>query len=158
MTESDAVSRRVRRRARVRLRRMTHSTGSEVASVRLRIGRMTRVASRMRIQTCRDRQRGAAPQRRTVTRDTAVLWPGITRHVLRVIETHVEAFFETIGEAPARRVAAIHVIVADRAHRNIWRRELRQMTPGAVLMTRKIRPHGIVGPMMTGGTGERCML
>jgi len=158
MTEGDAVSRRVRRRARVRPGRMTHPTGSEVASVRLRSGRMARVTTRVRIQTCRDRQRGAAPQRRTVTSDAAVLWPGIARHVLRVIETHVEALSETIGEASAWRVVAIHILVADRAHRNIWRRELRQMTTGAILMTRKIRPHGIVGPMMTAGTGERCVL
>ena len=158
MTEGDAVSRRVRRRARVRFRRMTHSTGSEVTSVRLRIGRMTRVTARVRIQTCRDRQRGAAPQRRTVTGDAAVLWPGITRHVLRVIETDVEALFETIGEASARRVVAIHVLVANRAHRNTCRRELRQMTTGTVLMTREIRPRGIVGSMMTAGTGERSVL
>ena len=119
---------------------------------------MTTVTARVRIQASWYRQGSAATQRRTVTGDATVLRFGIAGQMLRVIKADVESFFKAIGKAFARRIVAIHTLVADRAHRNIWRRELRQMTTGTVLMTRKIRPHGIVSPMMTAGTGERCVL
>ncbi len=158
MTEFDPISRRVSRRARVCPGRMTHSTRCEVTSVRLRIRRVTAVTAPVRIQTCGYRQCRAAPQRRTVTSDATALRLGIPRHVLRVIETDVEALFETIGKASAWRVAAIHTLMADRAHRNIRRSELRQMTTRAVLVTRKTRTHRIVRTTMAVGACKRCVL
>ena len=58
-------------------------------------------------------------------------------HVLRVIELHIEALFEFIGERLSRRVVAVHRTVTDGTHGNVRRRELRQMTTSAVLVSRK---------------------
>ena len=63
--------------------------------------------------------------------DTARLWTSCARQMLRVIELHVEALFESIRKSFARRVIAIHVLVTDRAHRNVRRRELREVTTRA---------------------------
>ena len=59
------------------------------------------------------------------------------RHVLRVIELHIEALFEFIRERLSRRVVAVHRTVTDRTHGNVRRRELRQMTTSAILVSRK---------------------
>ena len=76
-----------------------------------------------------------------MTRDATVLWPGVAGQVLRVIKADVEVLFESIGKAFARWVTAIHALMADRAHRNIRRGELRQMTTRAGLVSWKIRLH-----------------
>jgi hypothetical protein len=34
-----------------------------------------------------------------VTRRAAILWPRRAGHVLRMIELHIEAFFEFVGES-----------------------------------------------------------
>ena len=75
--------------------------------------------------------------------------------MLRVIEFHVEAFFELIGESLARRIVAVHVLMTNRAHRNIRRRKLGQMTTGAIFVAGKTRPHRIVRAMVTVRAGER---
>jgi len=84
-----------------------------------------------------------------VTRVTAVAGPGCARHVLRVIELHVEAFIESIGKRLTRWVVPINTGVADRAHGNGRRGELSQMTAGAGLMAGKTRPRGIVRALVT---------
>jgi len=72
-----------------------------------------------------------------MTSNAATLWPRCARHVLRVIELHIEAFFETSRKSLPRRIVTIHARVADRTHRHARRRELREMTSGAVFVTRK---------------------
>jgi hypothetical protein len=44
--------------------------------------------------------------------------------------------------------------MANRAHWNIRRRELGQVTTGAVLVAGEIRPHRVVRPMMTASASE----
>ena len=90
-----------------------------------------------------------------MTSEATVFWSGVSGQVLRVIEADVEGFSKAIGKAFARWIAAIHGLVADRTHRNIRRRELRQMTTGAIFVTRKIRPDRIVRAMVTARAGER---
>ena len=72
-----------------------------------------------------------------MTSNAAALWPRRARHVLRVIEFHVEAFFEAIGKSLSRGIVTVHARVADRAHGHVRRGELRQMTSGTVLVTRE---------------------
>jgi hypothetical protein len=78
--------------------------------------------------------------------------------VLRVIELHVEALFEFIGERLARRIVAVDALVADRTHGNIRRRELRQMTTGTIFVARETRPRRAVVAMMTVCAADRSML
>ena len=102
----------------------------------------------------RNRQRGAASQRRAVASGATILWPRGAGHVLRVIELHVETLFESIGKRFTWRIVPIHVCVADRAHRNVWRRELRQVTSCAVFVTGKAGPRGIIVSMVTRRAGN----
>jgi len=60
VTEADSIRGGVSRCARVRLRRMTDAARAEITTVGLRIGRMTGVATGMRIQSRWYRQAGAA--------------------------------------------------------------------------------------------------
>lgn len=75
-----------------------------------------------------------------MTRRAASLWTGRAGHVLGVIELHIEAFFELVRESLQRRITAAHVGVTDRAHRHIRVSKLRQVTTGAILVTRETRP------------------
>ena len=72
-----------------------------------------------------------------MTSNAAALWPRRAGHVLGVIELHTEALFETAGKSLSGRVVAVHTRVADRTHRHIRRRKLRQMTSGTVFVTRE---------------------
>ena len=92
-----------------------------------------------------------------MTRGAAILWTGRAGHVLGVIELHIEAFFELVRESFQRRITAAHVGVADRAHRHIRVGKLRQMTTGAILVTRKTGPRRIIIPMVTTRAGGRCV-
>ena len=78
--------------------------------------------------------------------------------MLRVIELHVEALLELIRKSLPRWVVAVHVLVTDRAHRNVWRRKLRQMTAGAGFMPWETWPYGIVSAAMAVVATERGML
>ncbi len=89
-----------------------------------------------------------------MTSDATAFWSGVAGQVLRVIEAQVEGFFKAIGKAFARRIAAIHALVANRAHRNIRRGELRQVTTGAIFVARKIRPHRVIRASMTARASE----
>ena len=102
---------------------------------------MTRVTAGVRIQPGWYRQGSTPTQRRTVTSHATALWSGVAGHMLRMIEAEVKALFKAIGKGFAWRVAAIHALVADRAHRNVRRGELRQVTTRASLVSGKIRPH-----------------
>ena len=93
-----------------------------------------------------------------MTTHATIRWPRRACHVLRVIELHVEALFELIRKWLARRVIAVHVLVTDRAHRNIRRGELRKVTAGTGFVSRETRSCGIVGPAMTVVAGERSVL
>ena len=75
-----------------------------------------------------------------MTSCATILRTRATRHVLRVIELHIEALFESIRKSFERRVVAVHVRVADRTHGNVRRRELRQVTASAVFVPGKSRP------------------
>ncbi len=90
-----------------------------------------------------------------MTRGAAVLWTARAGHVLGMIELQVEAFFELVWKGFQRRIITAHVSVADRAHGHICISKLRQMTTGAILVTRKTRPRRIIVPMMTSRAGGR---
>ena len=75
-----------------------------------------------------------------MTGSASVFGTGRAAQVLRMIEFHVEAFFESIGEGFARRIVSVDVLMTDRAHGNIRRRELRQVTDGAVFVSGKTWP------------------
>jgi hypothetical protein len=112
----------------------------------------------MGIQRDGYRQRRTAPQRRTMTSDATAFRSGVAGQMLRVIEADVEGFFKAIGKAFTRRIVAIHALVANRAHRNIRCRELRQMTSGAIFVAGEIRPHRVVRTMMTARASKRGVL
>ena len=133
---------------------MAHAARSEVAPIGLRVGRVTTVAIVVSGQAHRNCHRRAAPQGCAVTGGATILWPRRARHVLRVIELHVEAFFESIGKRLAWWIVAIHTRMANRAHRNSRRSELSHMTAGAIFMTRKTRPRRVVSAMMTIPAGD----
>lgn len=59
-----------------------------------------------------------------MTRNAAVAGTGRARHVLSVIELHVEAFFETCRKGFEGRIATVNVGMTNRAHRNARRYEL----------------------------------
>jgi hypothetical protein len=71
------------------------------------------------------------------------------RHVLSVIELHVEAFFETCRKVFAGRIAAVNIRMTNRAHRNAWRYELGEVATGASLVARKRWRGGVVAALMT---------
>jgi hypothetical protein len=71
------------------------------------------VAAIVRAHSRGNRQGRATPQPSNVTTDASVLWPCAPRHVLRVIEFHVEAFFEFVRESFARRIVAVNALVTD---------------------------------------------
>jgi hypothetical protein len=48
-----------------------------------------------------------------VTTDASVFRSRAPRHVLRMIEFHVEAFFEFVREGFARRIVTIDALVTD---------------------------------------------
>ena len=105
---------------------------------------MTRVTAGVRIQSAWYRQCCAAAQSRAVTGHATILWPAIAGQVLSVIEADIETLFKAIGKTFARRIAAVHRLMADRAHGNIRGGELRQMTTRAIFVAGKIRPHRVV--------------
>ena len=72
-----------------------------------------------------------------------------------MIEFQIEAFLEFVGEAFQRRIIPIYVCVADRAHRHVRRSELREVTAGAIFVTGKAGPRGIIIAMMTARTTNR---
>ncbi len=72
-----------------------------------------------------------------MTSGAAGLWSRRARHVLCVIELHIEAFFEASRKSLPRRIVAVHTRVTDRTHRHVRCRELRQVTSSAVFVTGK---------------------
>lgn len=74
-----------------------------------------------------------------------------------MIELQIEALFEFITEGFERRIIAIYVGVADRAHRHIRSSELREVTASAVFVAGKTGPCGIIIPMMTRRAGCGCV-
>ena len=87
--------------------------------------------------------------------DAAALWSRGASQMLRMIELHVKALFESIGESFARRIVPVHVLMTDRAHRDIRCGELRQVTSRACFVSREIRPGGVVAAAMTIVAAER---
>ena len=75
-----------------------------------------------------------------MTGSASVFGAGRAAQVLRMIELHVEAFFEPIREGLARRIVSVDVLMTDRAHGNIRRCELRQVTTGAIFVSGKTWP------------------
>jgi hypothetical protein len=75
-----------------------------------------------------------------MTRRAAIFLARRADLVLGMIKLQVEAFFKLVGESLQRRIIAIHVRVADRAHGHIRSSELRQMTARAVFVPGKAGP------------------
>ena len=66
-----------------------------------------------------------------------------------MIELQVETFLKSVGEGCQRRIIAVHVRVANRAHGHIRSSELRQMAARAIFVTRETGLRGIIISMMT---------
>lgn len=76
--------------------------------------------------------------------------------MLGVIEFDVEALLEFLREGPHRRRSSADARMTNRAHRHIWRRELRQMATGAVFVSGKGWLRRVIIPVMAicaGNTG-----
>ena len=137
------------RRARIGFRFVTDTARCEVAAVCLRARRVTGVTAVVRRDSRGNRQRGAASQHATVATSATAFWSRRAGQMLRVIELHVEAFFELIGKSFAGRVVSVHVLVTDRTHGNIRRRKLRQVASGTRFVARKAGTRGVVSAPMT---------
>src|SRR6185437_2835377 len=74
-----------------------------------------------------------------------------------MIDFRVEALLELIGESFSRGIVAVHVLVANRAHRNIRRGELCQVTTGTRLVTGEVRTRRIVSAPVTVVATDRCV-
>ena len=61
---------------------------------------------------------------------TTIAGPGRSVHMLRMIEVHIEAFFEVSGKSLYWRRSALHIHVTDGAHRHCRSHELGQVTVG----------------------------
>lgn len=128
---------------------MTDATRRDVSAFRLSVRRVTGVAPIVRGESRGNRQRHPASQRRTVARCATILWSRGRGQVLRMIEFQVESFFEFVRESFQRRVIVINIGVANRAHGHVRRGELRQVAAGAILVSGKAGPGGIIGAVMT---------
>ena len=130
--------------SRVTAELVTSAARRNIPAAGPRARRMTAIASRMRAETDRNRQRDAAPCR-TVAGSTTHI-PHI--QVSRVIEDHAEAL------QPRKRLhcAGTHVSMANRADRTVSVRKLRCVTSGAGCVPRSARqigPWGIAFASMT---------
>ena len=81
--------------------------------------------------------------------NTTIPGPRGSGHVLRMIELHVKALFEFIGESFQRRIVAAYAGVADRAHRHVRRGELRKVAAGAIFVSGEARSRRVVTATMT---------
>ena len=115
---------------------------------------MACVATIVRSEIRRDRQTHATIDRCVVTASTTTLRSRRARHVLRMIELHVEGFIKARWKTFQRRIVTADIRVADHAHRYLRRRELAAMAIGARLVTGKTRCRRIVGALVTRVAGE----
>jgi len=102
---------------------MTRAAGRNVATARLRAGRVTSIACRVRVEAGRNRHGDAAARRPVTGRATDVSHV----HMPRVIELHAKAAQPRKGFDRA----GLRVRVTDRADRTIRIRELLCVTTGA---------------------------
>ena len=93
-----------------------------------------------------------------MTADAAALRSRGAVHVLRMIELHVEAFFEGGGKSFSRWIVAAQIAVTDRAHRRVGRGVLRAMALDAVAVPGPIGLRRVVGSMMTTRARNRSVL
>lgn len=92
-----------------------------------------------------------------MTGRAAILWLRRAAHVLRVVELHVEAFFEFVGKAFPRRIAAISVGMADETQRRILCQDLILVAIKTIFVTGKTGQAGIIRAMMTVRATNRSM-
>ena len=137
---------------------MADAARSDVAPIGSRTGCVTPIATIVGSNPRGNRHGDAAPQRCAVTGRTAVLWSGVASQVLRMIELHIEVFFESIGKSLSWRIGPIHVLMTDITDRATSGVELGSMTINAVLVTWKAGTAGIVGSVVTVCATNRGML
>lgn len=123
---------------------MTDAAPRQVASAGLRVRRVTTVTAVVRGHTGGNRERCSTPQRSAVTRHATISRARGAGHVLGVIEFDVEVFIEPIRKSLAWGIAAVDVLMADRAHGNVRRRKLAEMTSSASFVTGKTRSRRVV--------------
>ena len=107
---------------------------------------------------CRDirwyRQAKTTVHQTCVTPIAARLWFCRTLHVLRVIKLHIETFFKSGRKAFQWRSIAVHIGVTDRAHRNLRRSELTDVTVLARTVAWKLRGGRVICSLVTRITAE----
>ncbi len=82
----------------------------------------------------------------------------LTRHVLRMIKSHIEALFEALGETFQRRIGTLYIRMANQAHRDCRRDKLGQVATGACLVAREAwRCRVVRAAFMASRAGERGM-
>ena len=92
-----------------------------------------------------------------MARNATVSWTRRARHVLSMIEPHVETFLETCRKGFEWRIAAVNIRVTNRTHRNAWRYELGEVATGASFVARKRWRGGVVAALMTRRARQRCV-
>ena len=93
-----------------------------------------------------------------MTGDAAALRSRGAVHVLRMIELHIEAFFERGRKNFARRIVAAQIAVTDRAHRRVGGGVLRAMALDAVAVPGPNGLRRVVSSMMTTRASNRSVL
>ena len=90
-----------------------------------------------------------------MTGKTTIWWAGRAIRVLSVIKVKVEAIFERRRKTLQRRVATLHIGVADKAHRNGGSDKLGEVAICAELVARKVWSGGIVATAFMAGSASK---
>ena len=90
-----------------------------------------------------------------MTGKTTILRTGSPAHVLGVIEVNVEAIFKRRRKTLQRRIATLHIGVADKTHRNGGSDKLGQVAICAELVAREAWSGGIVATAFMAGSASK---
>lgn len=107
---------------------------------RLAVRRVATVALIVRGQSGGNRQRHAAIDGGRMTGRATLRGACLSAHVLRVIELHIKAILESLRKSFDGSSWPIDIRVANHAHGNLRRDELRQMATGTGFVAGKRRP------------------
>ena len=155
VAETNSIGCGISGRTRISLGCVAHAARCQIASISRRVRSVAGVAAIVRAHSRGNRQGRAASQRSTVTTHASVLRPGAASHMLRMIEPHVEAFFEFVRESFARRIVAVDALMTDRAHRQRRCGELCEVATGASLVSGETGTRRVVSAAMTFVAADR---
>ena len=141
VAETGAKGATPRRGARVWRNRVTGIARAYVASGRrLAVRRVATVALIVRGQSGGNGERNAAIDGRRMTGHATLRGACLPAHVLRVIKLHIKAILESLRKSFDGSRWPIDIRVANHAHGNLRRDELRKMATGTGFVAGKRRP------------------